>query len=236
MVARSALPALAAFLLWGCDISNVPTGPTQHESQSVDLDKSEMARVNLRMGAGNLNIRGGSPKLVEADFTYNVPSWKPQFRYTNTGVRGDLVIEQPSNTGMHHGGKTEYTWALRFTDKVPLDLSVNFGAGEADLNLGSLSLRSVDVEMGVGELKMDLRGHPQRSFDVRIRGGVGEATVRLPNDVGIEADAQGGIGGINASGLHKEEGRYVNDAFATAKTKIHLNIRGGVGSINLIAE
>lgn len=234
MIARSFVPAMALIALGGCDISNAPTGPTEHESKSVDLDKSEMARVNLKMGAGNLNIKGGSSKLVEADFTYNVPSWEPEFRYTNTGVRGDLLIEQP-HSGRHHGS-TNYTWDLRFNNDIPVDLTVNFGAGNADLNLGSMSLRSVDIEMGVGELKLDLRGNPKRSYDVRIRGGVGEATVHLPKDVGIEADAQGGIGGIRASGLHKEEGRYINDALANANTKIHLNIRGGIGNINLIAE
>ena len=235
MIIRSLLPAVAAVFLWGCEISTAPTGPTQHESKSVDLDKSEMARVNLKMGAGNLNIKGGSSKLVEADFTYNVPSWKPQFRYENTGVRGDLTIEEPSNSAVHENN-TKYAWDLRFNDDLPMDLTVNFGAGEADLNLGSMSLRSLDIEMGVGELKLDLRGQPKRSYNVKIRGGVGEATVHLPKDVGIEADAQGGIGGISASGLHKEEGRYINDALASAKTKIYLNIRGGIGNINLIAE
>jgi hypothetical protein len=230
-----ALPALAAVLLCGCEFSHTPTGPAEHESKSVDLEKLEMARVNLQMGAGNLKIKGGSPKLVEADFTYNVPSWKPEFRYTNTGVRGDLEIRQPSTGGLHTG-KSEYTWDLRLNDDVPLDLTIHFGAGEADLNLGSTSLRSVNVEMGVGELKLDLRGNPKRSYDVRVNGGVGEATVYLPKEVGIEADAQGGIGGINVTGLHKQDGRYVNDAYESAKTKIHLNIRGGVGNINLRAD
>jgi hypothetical protein len=235
MFPRSAFPAIALLLLSGCEFSSVPTGPTQHESKSVDLEKIEMARVDLRMGAGNLNIRGGSPKLAEADFTYNVPSWKPEFRYTNTGVRGELTIEQPSS-GHVNGGSKEYTWDIRLNDQVPMDITAHFGAGESNMNLGSMTLRSVDIEMGVGELKLDLRGAPSRSYDVRIRGGVGEATVHLPKEVGIEADAKGGIGGVNVTGLHKENDRYVNDSAATAKTKIHLDIRGGVGNINLIAE
>lgn len=233
MIYRSVVPAALALFLVGCVIDQVPTGPTQHESRSQDLDKLEMARVDLRMGAGTLNIRGGSPKFVEADFTYNVPSWKPDFRFNNTGVRGDLVIQQPAGGGAH-SGNAKYIWDLRFNDAVPVDLTAHFGAGEANLDLGSMSLRSIDVEMGVGQLKLDLRGNPTRSYDVRIRGGVGEATVYLPKDVGVEADVQGGIGGISASGLHKEGGRYVNDAYNNAKTRIHLNIRGGVGSINLI--
>jgi hypothetical protein len=235
MFPRSAFPALALLLLSGCEFSDVPSGPTQHESKSVDLEKLEMARVDLRMGAGTLNIRGGSPKLAEADFTYNVPSWKPEFRYTNTGVRGELTIEQPSSGHVNGGSKT-YIWDIRLNDQVPMDINAHFGAGESNMNLGSMTLRSVDIEMGVGELKLDLRGVPTRSYDVRIRGGVGEATVHLPKDVGIVADAKGGIGGVNVTGLRKEDGRYVNDAAATAKTKIHLDISGGVGNINLIAE
>src|SRR5579864_1488954 len=139
MIIRSVVPAVAAVFLLGCEFESVPTGPTHHESQSQDLDKIEMARVNLQMGAGSMNIKGGSPKFVEADFTYNVPSWKPEFRYTNTGVRGDLEIRQPSTSGMHHG-HSEYTWDLRLNDDVPLDLTIHFGAGEADMNLGSMSL------------------------------------------------------------------------------------------------
>ncbi len=228
------VPCLALFIC-GCEISNTPAGPTEHDLKSVDLDKAEMARATLRMGAGNLNISGGAQKLVEADFTYNVPSWKPQFRYTNTGVRGELVIEQPSSSGFHQG-TTNYKWDLHFNDNVPFDFDIHFGVGEANLKMGSMSLRSINMEMGVGQVKLDLRGHPERSYDVQLHGGVGEATIYLPKNVGIEADAQGGIGGIDTTGLRKENGRYVNDTYETAKTKIHLNVRGGVGAIHLYAE
>jgi len=235
MGTKTLLSACLALFTCGCEISTTPAGPTQHDLKSVDLDKAEMARVTLRMGAGNMNISGGAQKLVEADFTYNVPSWKPQFRYTNTGVRGDLTIEQPSSSGFHQG-KTDYTWDLRFNDNVPFDFDIHFGVGEANLKMGSLSLRSIDMEMGVGEVKLDLRGHPERSYDVKLRGGVGEATIYLPKNVGIDADAHGGIGGIDTTGLRQENGRYVNDAYQTAKTKIHLDVRGGVGAIHLYAE
>jgi hypothetical protein len=36
--------------------------------------------------------------------------------------------------------------------------------------------------------------------------------------------------------LEKRDGRYVNDALGRAKTTVHLDIRGGIGSIRLIAE
>ena len=42
------------------------------------------------------------------------------------------------------------------------------------------------------------------------------------------------VGGINARGLEKRDGRYVNDAYGHAKTNIRLDVHGGIGSINLV--
>jgi predicted membrane protein len=90
--------------------------------------------------------------------------------------------------------------------------------------------------MGVGELNMDLRGRPKNDYSVRIRGGVGEATVRLPSDVGVSAEAHGGIGDISARGMRQEGSRYYNEAYGRAKPTIRLDIQGGVGSIKLISD
>jgi predicted membrane protein len=97
-------------------------------------------------------------------------------------------------------------------------------------------LRGLSVEIGAGTLRLDLRGTPTKDYSVRIRGGVGEATVYLPKDVGISASATGGLGEVSVTGLHKNGDRYVNDSSETAKVKIRLDIQGGVGSIKLIAE
>jgi hypothetical protein len=211
-----------------------PAGPEQHESRSIDLDKAERVRAELKMPVGELEVRGGAPKLLDADFTYNVAAWKPDIRYSSTGTAGDLILEQRGPTAS--SGNTKNRWELRFNDSVPLDLRVEFGAGEARLNLGSLNLRSVNIEMGAGTLGMDLRGAPRQDYSVRIRGGVGEATVHLPKDIGISAVASGGIGDISVTGLRKDGNRYVNDAYERAGVRIRLDIQGGVGSIRLIAE
>src|SRR5262249_20674782 len=109
-------------------------------------------------------------------------------------------------------------------------------AGQSRLDLGELRLRRGNVEMGVGQLKMDLRGSPQKDYDVEIRGGVGEATGYLPEKVGGEADVPGGVGGVYARRPEKRDGRYVNDAYGHATTTVRLDIEGGIGAINLIAN
>ena len=216
---------LLAVCLAGCGIER--PGPTQHDFQTVERDSSELVRVNLIMGAGNLRVDSGTDKLAAADFTYNLASWKPEMRYTSAAGRGRLTIRQ-SQSHQPHLGKNEYEWDLRLNREVPLDLTVHFGAGEAHLNVGDLTLRSVDVEMGVGRLDLDLGGRPKQSYNVNVSGGVGEATIHLPAGVGVDAEATGGIGSIQASGLRKTGDRYFNDAYPDSKVTIRLTVHGGV--------
>lgn len=225
------VPVLGAVCaLAGC-ITMEHTGPMQHDYRTIERDGAELVRVNLKMGAGNLRVGSGTEKLARADFEYNVPAWKPDVQYSN----GTLRIAQPEG---HHGrmGNTRYEWDLRLNREVPIEMTINFGAGEARLDLGSLALRRVDVEMGVGSLQMDLRGNPKHDYNVRIRGGVGEATVRLPSDVGVYAEASGGIGEVSAPGLHHDGQRYYNDAYRNSPVTVRLDVQGGVGSIKLISD
>ena len=178
-------------VLTGCG-DNIRLGPMEHETKTLDLDKSEMTRAELKMGAGEMRVAGGAVKLMEGNFDYNDPGSKPQVEYHSTGVRSDIEI-QPSGTVQHGESK----WDVRFNDSVGMDLVVKMGAGKAHLDLGTLNLRSVAFDLGAGEVDADLRGHPKRSYDVRINGGVGQATIHLPKSVGISATAAGGIGEID---------------------------------------
>jgi hypothetical protein len=210
-------------------------GPPRHDFQTIDRDDIEQVRLNLKMGAGKLRIDSGTDKLAAADFTYRGAAWEPEMRLSKSDGHGTLTITQPEHGGAHPG-VGEYEWDLRLNRDVPVSLGVQFGAGEAHLDLEDLTMRDIEVEMGVGQLDLDLRGTPKKSYDVRIRGGVGEATVHLPSTAGIEAEASGGLGSIEASGLRHEGNRYYNDAWDAAKVRIHVDIQGGVGSIRLLSE
>jgi len=229
-VLKPMLLTVGAIVLAGCG-NNVRLGPMEHETKALDLDKSEMTRVELKMGAGELRVAGGAVKLMEANFDYNDPGSKPQVEYHSTGVRSDIDVH-PSGTVQHGESK----WDMRFNDSVGMDLVVKMGAGEAHLNLGSMNLRSVAFDLGAGQLDADFRGHPKRSYDVKIQGGVGQATVHLPKSVGISATAVGGIGEVNVSGLEKRNDRWINPGHENSPVTIRLDVKGGIGQIDVIAE
>src|SRR5215213_10621006 len=133
-------------------------GKMQHDSKSVDPKNADSARAQLKMGAGELNLTGGADQLMEADFSYNVPDWKPKVSYDVSGKKGELVVEQGSANGGDLSGGARNEWDISMNDEVPTDLVIRLGAGESNLDLDSLTLTGVDVRMGAGKSTVDLTG------------------------------------------------------------------------------
>ncbi len=227
------LVVAGAVLSWtGCEVDTTPAGPTRETSVHLERGSAERAKVDLNMAAGELNVRGGAEKLLDGNFEFNVPAWEPQVHSSNNGTHTDIEISQPNNA--HLGGNRHYTWDLQLNNDVLLDLGIHCGAGQAKLNLGELDLRQVEVHMGAGQVDLDLRGKPTRDYDVEISGGVGQANIHLPEDVGIWAEAHGGIGSITVTGLDKKGDHWENSLYDKAKVNVHVKVDGGIGEIRII--
>lgn len=205
-----------------------------HETQTVGRQGAESVTAKIQMGAGDLNISGGSGRLLDAEFNYDGSQGKPRITYDASGGRGSLNIDQPGSNV--HVGRTRNNWDLRFSNDVPLELRLEMGAGEGDLRLRGTSLTSLDVNMGAGMLTVDLTGDWKKDVQVSIHGGVGTARIRLPKNIGVRVHATGGIGSINTGGLEREGGEYVNAAYGKSKVTMRVNVEGGIGTIELDEE
>jgi hypothetical protein len=233
---RLAMLASAAVLfVASCGMQGQKVGEMRHESRSVQPENAKSVRANLVMGAGELNVGGAADALMEADFSYNVADLKPKVSYEVNGGNGDLRVRQGDSEGVRFGGGARNEWDVSFNDEVPTDLAVEMGAGESDLDLDSLTLTGLDLQMGAGRTTVDLTGDYAQDLEASIQGGVGEATVMLPSEVGVRAKAEGGLGKINAEGLKKEGNAYVNDAYGDTDVTLKVDVEGGVGEINLKA-
>lgn len=226
------LLVLAALLLAGCDVQ-MQAGPDRDESRTVELAGARSARVQIELGAGELRLEGGTEKLLDADFRFHPPAEQPAVKYDVTGSRGYLTVRQPPFHNIGPGTGQNF-WDLHLNDRVPLDLRVHLGAGNGTLKLNGMAVRLLEVEMGFGELKLDLGGPWDHDLEAHIRGGIGQATVRLPREVGVRVKASGGIGGITVQGLREHDGYYVNDAYDKLGVRLRIDISGGIGHINLI--
>jgi hypothetical protein len=208
-------------------------GKMQSESKSVDPKNAQSARAQLKMGAGELHLTGGADQLMEGEFSYNVSEWKPKVSYDVSGEEGELVVKQRSAEGAGLSGDARNEWDISLNDEVPTDLVVQMGAGESNLDLDNLALTGLKLQMGAGKTTVDLTGDYAQNFDASIQGGVGEATVLLPSEVGVKAKAEGGLGKINAEGLKRVGNSYVNDVYGESDINLSVEVQGGIGQINL---
>lgn len=206
----------------------------QHDVRSVDLQGAKSVNADLSLSAGRLDLRAGSSHLLDANLDYAAPYDAPEFDYSVSDDTGHLRIDQAHETP--NFGTNNIVWRLQFNRNVPLDLKITVGAGESDIDLRDLDVRSLYVDMGAGKANVDLTGGRKADLTAEIHGGVGEADVRVPRNIGVIANASGGIGSVDAHGLHRDGDEFTNEAYGKAAQTIHLTIEGGVGLIRLIEE
>lgn len=209
----------------------------RHGSQVVEmreLQGAKMVKVGLHLGAGRLNVSGGSGHLMNADFHFDKEWENPKIDYHVTGEQGFLDVNRESEHVVF--GPSENNWDLKFTNDVPLDLHVDMGAGQGNLKLRDMDVTNVELQIGAGQVDVDVTGPRKSDLNISVKGGVGQATIHLPKDVGVRAFASGAIGTVRAAGMHHDGHEYTNDAYGKSPHTIHLEVQGAIGDIELIEE
>ncbi len=205
-----------------------------HVSESRDLGSATTLHAEITMPEGQLNLSGGTSRAIEADFDYKAGWSRPTVDYHVSDGKGELEISQ-DNRGPALGPE-DNTWHIRVNDTVPVDLEVAMGAAQGNLDLREVNLKGLVVKAGVGQVKVDLTGRRSEDLNVGIHGGVGQAVVRLPKNIGVIVEAHGGIGAVTTHGLKKQDEKYMNDAYQKSPHTMHVNVDGGIGNIDLTVE
>ncbi|HEY6904405.1 MAG TPA: toast rack family protein, partial [Candidatus Acidoferrales bacterium] len=201
---------------------------------TVDLQGAKSARAKLDIGAGELTVSAGSAHALDADFRFTNSFEEPRVDYRVTDGVGQITITQYSHPV--HFGNSSNEWTLHFSKDLPLELRVDMGAGQGNLDFRDIPLTRLDLHLGAGEVNVDLTGDRKADLTADIQGGVGQANIRLPKRIGVIAHASGGIGSIRTDGLKEEGGSYTNEAYGKSPTTIRLNVSGGIGEIVLTEE
>ena len=102
-----------------------------------------------------------------------------------------------------------------------------------NLDLDSLTLTGLNLDVGAGTTTVDLTGGWERDLSAVVRGGAGEVTLLLPSQMGVRVNAGTRLGRIKADGLRKQGEAFVNDAYGGSDATLQVDITGGVGQINL---
>jgi len=247
------------FLLSSCEFSsssNEASGEVRQVSQAIQRDEVESVRTSIAISAGRLTVRGGANNLVDTEISFSNSDWEPEIEYTSSGNTGRLRIEQPETRGIDLNFNDEFTndWLIQLNDEVVQDLELSVGAGETDIDLRGLQLNYVDIDAGVGEhsinladtsvprvnlnagvgeVSVDLSGKWNNDLRAEFNGGIGELNLLLPADVGIRMEVNGALGAINAPELRKNGRVYTNELYGQSEYVLELEIKAGIGTVNV---
>ena len=182
--ARSLAPLLLALALAACNAEApaADAAPAEARRDLVEVldDGQASVRADLSLGIGAVSVAEAEPgALFQAEVTLPpdglTPTFSTETAPTESGpqarVRLGLGGEAASPRDLDE--TRGIAWRLLFSHQTPLDLSIELGAAQADLDLTGVPLRRLRVACGVGETRLRLsRPTDERGADVEVRAGV----------------------------------------------------------------
>ncbi len=150
--------------------------------------------VQVQYGGGDLSLRPAAGGLLyQLQMRYDERQMRPVTQYDRASGRLTLGVESVRrNQRTQRGGNA----TVQLAAGVPMDLALEFGAGQANLELGGLSLRSVDLSTGASETEVRFAAPNRvRAGTVRVAAGASRLRMRgLGNARAERFVLDGGVG------------------------------------------
>ncbi len=133
---------------------NLPKVATSDEtiytiSEAIPQNR-ESSVLEIGMGAGRLNITGGSDEWVTGEVRYNVSIWNPEIFKTNNGIR---IIQETNKQFGIPDEKVINDWNIQLGDH-PTNLEINAGAYQGNLDLSGIPLTKLRIRDGASQGKI----------------------------------------------------------------------------------
>jgi len=209
---------------------------TRTTAQAIEIrePRGDMtaARVTLSPAAAQVNVKAlnDSGNFVEGTVFH-----RPNERVTDNFAKGTtarLDVKTSGSTSVATGPGGRYAWNFGFHPDVKLDLTIDTGMGDINLDLRALTLESVRINAGTGAVTIKLPDTGK--FDVDIDSGMGTVVIEVPAGMGVRLQTETAIVGRNLpAGYTQNNNRYTSPTYSTAENRADVQVDLGIGSITI---
>jgi hypothetical protein len=202
----------------------------------IPLDGATSGSARITMGAGEVSLHGGAPgtALMEATVFSRAPEWQPELIQSANGTTKTVIMTEKGHKGKEwFAVHSPNSWEIQVTDRVPVNLVVDVGAGDSRLDLRSLNLTSLVVNNGAGDTSIDFGRPGAAPYRAEIHNGVGDLTLRIPVNSNTRITLHNGVGDVSSKGFEQENDILVTTGFNPALPVNEIIVKQGVGSISL---
>jgi len=213
------LPSIPSLLVFG------PTVTAAQELQTLAVSRRASGEtkldVSVRYGAGRLQvIDSDSGLLYSMRLRYDPESTRSIAEYED----GRLEVGVQARSGLPGAyGEDGGELALALGRDREIDLTVEFGAGELDVDLGGLSLHNLAVKTGASDSRVNISSpNPVALSRASFEVGAASLEVREVGNLNVERlDVSAGVGSVTLD----FNGDWRQDA--------EVSLRIGMGSLEL---
>jgi hypothetical protein len=203
------------------NVPSVDTGVTNTlEINEPALSGVDTNQVNIEMGAGTLALSSGASDLINGSVEYNVENWKPEI--TRSSSRITISQNNSSNVGIPDGD-IKNDWKL-LLGEAPIDLTVNAGAYEGNLDLSGLSITNLRISDGASKavVKFDTL-NPVEMDELSYKTGASDVELL-------------GLGNANTKNIYFDSGvgSYTLDFSGDIQKDIYMRVQSGMSDMTII--
>ena len=219
-----AIVTMACSISINLPVNEIKTGKTQIEEINIPIPGESPVDVTLEFGAGELILApGASSALIEGQVEYNIEDLKPEIISDGGTVKlstGDLEI-----TGFPKFQVDDFVnkWDLKLHD-TPMDLHIKSGAYQGDIELGGLTINSLEINDGAADVRLkfsEANKTEMRSF----RYSTGASNVKI---TGL-ANANFGLMNFRSGA-----GNYTLDFSGNLRRDTNVVIESGISQVTIV--
>jgi len=113
------------------------------------------------------------------------------------------------------------------------EMNIEAGATDLDFDLSKYKMRNVVLKGGAAQFTLKM-GEPLENSNITVETGASDVTINIPRDAACTLESSSGLSSTTYDGFtKKDDGHYETDNFASAKTKYHIHISGGVSDFKV---
>ncbi len=237
---RSAIGSfIAALIVLGLLIGGVwligVADGVRTSAQSITIseprDGTKSAQVTLAPDVAQLNIKALNDSGNFVEGMVEQRDNEKVIQDFSGGTPARLILKTTGGaSGKRIGPSRHYTWDLAFHPEVALDLNIDAGVGDMNLDLSELMLDAVNINFGVGDLLLKLP--PNGDCNISIDGGVGMVVIEVPAGLAVRIQSDTAIVASDMpQGYTKVNNRYTSPGYDKAEARIDIRVGLGVGNL-----
>lgn len=180
---------------------------------------------------GDLHIKAlekTAALLVKGELSFNRLSQEPNINFDpKDGVANLVITSSGSNLPVDISGGS---WDLSLSPVVPLEITVKSSSGKNNLELASLDIPKLKLDLGKTQTSLQLAN---KKAQIQITATSGSITISPPSDAAVKLKIAEGTSVDIATRFIKIGEGYQSDGYDNAKEPIEISVNPGSAKLTV---